>query len=55
MLHLIWVVIIGAIAGFIAKWISPSPNNPEGSILTTILGIVGSVPFQMQTADRPKS
>jgi len=43
MLHLIWVVIIGAIAGFIAKWISPSPNNPEGFILTTILGIVGSV------------
>jgi uncharacterized membrane protein YeaQ/YmgE (transglycosylase-associated protein family) len=43
MLHLIWVVIIGAVAGVIAKWISPSPNNPEGFIMTTILGIIGSV------------
>jgi len=43
MLHFLWVVIIGAIAGAIAKWISPSPNNPEGFILTTVLGVVGSV------------
>lgn len=43
MLHLIWIVIIGAVAGVIAKWISPSPNNPEGFIMTTLLGIVGSV------------
>jgi uncharacterized membrane protein YeaQ/YmgE (transglycosylase-associated protein family) len=42
-MHILWVIIIGAIAGAIAKWISPSPNNPQGFILTTILGIVGSV------------
>jgi uncharacterized membrane protein YeaQ/YmgE (transglycosylase-associated protein family) len=43
MFHLIWVVIIGAIAGVIAKWISPSPNNPQGFIMTTVLGIGGSL------------
>ena len=40
---IIWAIIIGAIAGAIAKWLSPSPNNPQGFILTTLLGIVGSV------------
>jgi uncharacterized membrane protein YeaQ/YmgE (transglycosylase-associated protein family) len=42
-MHIIWEIIIGAIIGVIAKWLSPSPNNPEGFILTTVLGIVGSV------------
>jgi uncharacterized membrane protein YeaQ/YmgE (transglycosylase-associated protein family) len=42
-MHILWVIIIGALAGFIAKLISPSPNNPQGFILTTILGIVGSI------------
>jgi hypothetical protein len=27
----------GANAGFIARWISPSPNNPQGFVLTTVL------------------
>ncbi len=42
-MQVIWAIIVGAIAGFIARWISPSPNNPQGFILTTVLGIVGSV------------
>jgi uncharacterized membrane protein YeaQ/YmgE (transglycosylase-associated protein family) len=42
-MQLVWAVIIGAIAGFIARWISPSPNNPQGFLLTTVLGIVGGV------------
>jgi uncharacterized membrane protein YeaQ/YmgE (transglycosylase-associated protein family) len=25
------------------RWISPSPNNPQGFVLTTVVGIVGSV------------
>jgi uncharacterized membrane protein YeaQ/YmgE (transglycosylase-associated protein family) len=41
--QVIWAIIVGAIAGFIARWISPSPNNPQGFVLTTVLGIVGSV------------
>jgi uncharacterized membrane protein YeaQ/YmgE (transglycosylase-associated protein family) len=42
-MQIVWAVIVGAIAGFIARWISPSPNNPQGFVLTTVLGIVGSV------------
>ena len=42
-MQVLWAVIIGAVAGFIARWISPSPNNPQGFLLTTALGIVGSV------------
>jgi uncharacterized membrane protein YeaQ/YmgE (transglycosylase-associated protein family) len=41
---LIWTIIIGFIAGVIAKFIMPgSSNEPSGFILTTILGIVGAV------------
>lgn len=40
---IIWAIIIGAIVGFIARLISPSPNNPQGFILTTVLGIIGGV------------
>jgi uncharacterized membrane protein YeaQ/YmgE (transglycosylase-associated protein family) len=39
---ILWTIIIGFIAGVIAKFLSPGPNNPGGFILTTILGIVGA-------------
>jgi uncharacterized membrane protein YeaQ/YmgE (transglycosylase-associated protein family) len=39
---MIWTIIIGFIAGIIAKFIMPGPNEPSGFILTTILGIVGA-------------
>jgi uncharacterized membrane protein YeaQ/YmgE (transglycosylase-associated protein family) len=42
MAHIIWAIIVGAIAGTIAQWISPSPNNPQSFLLTIVLGIVGS-------------
>src|SRR3954468_5870729 len=35
-------IIIGFIAGVIAKFLMPGPNEPSGFILTTILGIVGA-------------
>jgi uncharacterized membrane protein YeaQ/YmgE (transglycosylase-associated protein family) len=41
-MSIIWTIIIGFIAGLIAKFISPGPNEPSGFILTTILGIVGA-------------
>jgi uncharacterized membrane protein YeaQ/YmgE (transglycosylase-associated protein family) len=41
---IIWTIIIGFIAGVIAKFLMPgSSNEPSGFILTTILGIVGAV------------
>lgn len=36
-------IVIGFIAGVIAKWIMPGPHEPRGFILTTVLGIVGAV------------
>src|SRR5437660_7413638 len=41
-MHIIWTIIIGFIAGVIAKFITPGDNEPSGFILTTILGIVGA-------------
>ncbi len=39
---ILWIIIIGFIAGLIARWLAPGPNNPAGFILTTVLGIVGA-------------
>jgi uncharacterized membrane protein YeaQ/YmgE (transglycosylase-associated protein family) len=39
---IIWTIIIGFIAGVLAKLITPGENEPSGFILTTILGIVGA-------------
>jgi uncharacterized membrane protein YeaQ/YmgE (transglycosylase-associated protein family) len=40
--NIIWIIIIGFIAGIIARFLSPGPNNPSGFILTTLLGIAGA-------------
>ena len=39
---IVWIVIIGFVAGLIARFLAPGPNNPSGFILTTMLGIVGA-------------
>jgi len=39
MLH---VIIVGFVAGILARLLSPGPNNPSGFILTTVLGIAGA-------------
>lgn len=39
---IIWTIIIGFVAGVVAKFIMPGNNEPGGFILTTILGIVGA-------------
>ncbi len=39
---IIWIILVGFIAGIIARFISPGPNNPSGFILTTVLGIAGA-------------
>ena len=41
-MSIIWTIIIGFIAGVIAKFITPGKNEPSGFILTTILGIIGA-------------
>lgn len=41
-MSILWTIIIGFLAGVVAKFIMPGPNEPSGFILTTILGIVGA-------------
>lgn len=42
-MHYLWIIIIGFVAGVIAKFIMPGDNEPTGFIMTAILGIVGSL------------
>lgn len=42
MLSIIWTIIIGFVAGVIAKFLMPGRNEPSGFVLTAILGIVGA-------------
>jgi uncharacterized membrane protein YeaQ/YmgE (transglycosylase-associated protein family) len=39
---MLWILIVGIVAGFLARLIMPGPNNPAGFILTIVLGVVGS-------------
>ncbi|TMJ27032.1 MAG: GlsB/YeaQ/YmgE family stress response membrane protein [Alphaproteobacteria bacterium] len=41
-MHILWIILIGFIAGIIARILAPGPNNPNGFILTTVLGILGA-------------
>ena len=41
-MSILWTIIIGFVAGIVAKFLMPGPNEPSGFILTTILGIVGA-------------
>lgn len=41
-MSIIWTIIIGFLAGIVAKFITPGRNEPSGFILTTILGIAGA-------------
>jgi uncharacterized membrane protein YeaQ/YmgE (transglycosylase-associated protein family) len=39
---MLWIVIVGFVAGVLARLISPGPNKPGGFILTIVLGIAGA-------------
>jgi uncharacterized membrane protein YeaQ/YmgE (transglycosylase-associated protein family) len=41
-LGIIWSIIIGFIAGLVAKFLMPG-RDPGGFIITTLLGIIGAV------------
>ena len=41
-MSILWTIIIGFVAGVIAKFIMPGRNEPHGFILTTVLGIAGA-------------
>ena len=41
-MHILWIIIIGFLAGIVAKFIMPGPNEPSGFIMTAVLCIVGA-------------
>ncbi len=41
-MNILWIIIIGFVAGIIARFLAPGSNNPAGFILTTLLGIAGA-------------
>ena len=41
-MHIIGIIVIGFVAGIIARFLAPGSNNPSGFILTTLLGIAGA-------------
>ena len=39
---IIWIAAIGLLAGIIARFLLPGPNNPHGFIVTMAIGIAGA-------------
>ena len=39
---ILWIILIGFVAGLVARLVMPGPNKPTGFILTTVLGIAGA-------------
>ena len=39
---IIYIILVGFVAGIVARIISPGPNNPSGFLLTCALGIIGA-------------
>jgi uncharacterized membrane protein YeaQ/YmgE (transglycosylase-associated protein family) len=41
-MHILGIILIGFVAGIIARLLAPGANNPAGFVLTTLLGIAGA-------------
>ena len=39
---MLWIILVGLVAGIIARHLLPGPNNPSGIVLTTLLGIASA-------------
>lgn len=39
---MLWIILIGFVAGIVARLLAPGPNKPTGFLLTTALGIAGA-------------
>ena len=42
MATILWIILIGFVAGIIARLLSPGPNNPSGFLFTMLLGVAGA-------------
>ena len=41
-MRILYIVLIGFVAGVIARFLAPAPYNPSGFIMTSLLGIAGA-------------
>ena len=39
---MLWILLVGLVAGLVARFVSPGPNKPSGFLLTVVLGIAGA-------------
>ena len=39
---IIWIALIGLLAGIIARFLLPGPNDPHGFLVTMVIGIAGA-------------
>jgi len=39
---MLWIILIGFVAGIVARLLTRGPNRPSGFIVTTLLGIAGA-------------
>ena len=39
---MIWILLVGLVAGFVARLVTPGSNHPLGFLLTIVLGIAGA-------------
>jgi uncharacterized membrane protein YeaQ/YmgE (transglycosylase-associated protein family) len=42
MLEIVWIILIGAVVGALAKFLMPGPD-PGGFLLTSVLGMAGAI------------
>jgi uncharacterized membrane protein YeaQ/YmgE (transglycosylase-associated protein family) len=42
MFDIVWIILIGAVVGALAKFIMPGPD-PGGFLMTSVLGMVGAI------------
>jgi uncharacterized membrane protein YeaQ/YmgE (transglycosylase-associated protein family) len=41
-MNILYIILVGFVAGVIARLVSRGPNRPSGFLVTTALGIVGA-------------
>jgi uncharacterized membrane protein YeaQ/YmgE (transglycosylase-associated protein family) len=39
---MIWTIVLGLVAGIIAKLLMPGPNDPKGLVTTALVGVIGA-------------
>jgi uncharacterized membrane protein YeaQ/YmgE (transglycosylase-associated protein family) len=43
LISIIWICVIGLVAGIVARMLSPAPDRPSDFVLTTVLGVGGAL------------